>query len=107
MRILRFIVTGQRIIQDPNCDFSGLVPGTEGYLQAKFTFSHEWKDSVKVAGFWSIMGKEYEPQVIDKNGTCIIPAEALKAKNFRVNVIGKNDSLKLTTNKVTVSQNGD
>lgn len=28
MRTLKFIVEGQAIKQDPNCDFSGLIPGT-------------------------------------------------------------------------------
>lgn len=107
MRTLKFIVTGQQITHDPNCDFSGLVPGSEGYLQAKFSFSHEWKDAIKVAAFWSMMGKEFKPQVVDKDGTCVIPSDALKAKNFKIQLIGKNGTLKLTTNKVTVRQNGD
>lgn len=107
MRTLKFIVTGQQITQDPNCDFSGLVPGSEGYLQAKFSFSNEWKDAIKVAAFWSMMGKEFKPQVVDKDGTCVIPSDALKAKNFKIQLIGKNGTLKLTTNKVTVRQNGD
>lgn len=107
MRTLKFIVKGQQIAQDPECDFSGLVPGSEGYLQASFAFSNEWKDSIKVVAFWSMMGKEFQPQVLTDGKTCMIPAEALKAKTFRVQVIGKKGSLKLTTNKVTVCQNGD
>ena len=39
MRTLKFIVEGQIIKQDPSCDFTNLVPGTEGYLRAEFSFS--------------------------------------------------------------------
>lgn len=107
MRTLRFIVEGQIVRQDPNCDFSGLVPGSEGFVQLAFIFSPEWRDCVKVASFWSNMGKEYPPQLIKHDGTCEIPAEALKRKIFKIKVIGKGpDNKTLTTNKVTVSQNG-
>lgn len=107
MRTLRFIVEGQIVRQDPNCDFSGLVPGSEGFVQLAFIFSPEWRDCAKVASFWSNMGKEYPPQLIKHDGTCEIPAEALKRKSFKIKVIGKGqDNKTLTTNKVTVSQNG-
>ena len=51
MRTLKFIVEDQIIRPDPNCDFSGLVPGTKGYLKAEFAFSKAWDEYVKVAGF--------------------------------------------------------
>ena len=107
MRILKFNVDRQIINQDPTCDFNGLVPGTEGYLKAEFTFSSEWSDCVKVARFYSAMGVEYEPQAISAENTCLIPAEALKRQIFKVSVIGKNHSgKKLTTDKVMVTQDG-
>lgn len=107
MRTLKFIVDNQSIKQDPKCDFSGLVPGTEDYLQAEFIFSSEWTGCTKVAAFYSVMGKEYEPRLLKDGKTCIIPSEALKRKTFLVRVLGKRDQLRLTTNKVAVSQNGD
>lgn len=106
MRTLKFIVDGQTIKQDPNCDFSGLVPGTEGYLKAVFTFSSEWADSVRIATFHSVMGKEYPPQILHNGTQCMIPPEALKRKTFKVGVVGKKGETKMTTNKVAVSQNG-
>lgn len=106
MRTLKFIINEQIITQDPNCDFSNLVPGSEGYLKASFTFSPEWNDSVKVAAFWSPMGREYPPQIISDDNTCLIPIEALAKRTFFVQVIGKKKDLRLTTNKVKVSQNG-
>ena len=106
MRTLKFIVNKQIITLDPNCDFTGLIPGSEGYLQAEFIFSPEWRNCVKVAAFYSILGKEFPPQKLEDGKTCMIPAEALKGRKFKVQVIGKDDRVKLTTNKVTVSQNG-
>ena len=107
MRFLKFIVEGQIVKQDPNCDFGGLVPGSEGYVQCSFIFSPEWRDCVKVASFWSNMGKEYPPSLIKHDGTCEIPTEALARKTFKIKVIGKGpDGKKLETNKVTVCQNG-
>lgn len=106
MRTLKFIVKGQIIEKDPNCDFSNLVPGTEGYLRAQFSFSPEWHGCVKVAGFYSPLGIEYDPQILYADNSCMIPADALKLKRFKVCVLGKNDHVKLVTDKETVEQNG-
>ena len=106
MRTLNFLVDKQIIKQDPSCDFTGLIPGSEGYIQAKFTFSSEWKECAKVAAFYSILGKEFPPQMLEDGKTCMIPPEALKGRKFKIQVIGKHDDLKLTTNKLIVSQNG-
>lgn len=106
MRTLRFIVDGQIIKQDPNCDFSNLVPGTEGYLQAEFSFTPEWDGCVKVAGFNSVMGVEYEPQILKDGKSCLIPTEALERRAFKVRVLGKRNGFRIKTGKVTVNQNG-
>lgn len=106
MRTLRFIVENQIIKQDPTCDFSNLVPGSDGYLTAEFSFSKEWDGCAKVAGFYSIMGKEYPPRVLSDGKSCVIPFEALEKRVFKIQVIGQNSSIKLKTNKVAVSQNG-
>lgn len=107
MRVLKFIVDKQLISADPKCDFSGLVPDTEKYLIAEFTFSSEWNGCNKVAAFYSFMGKEYPPQILSNGYSCAIPAEALERQRFKIQVIGKNkDGLKLVTNKVIVNQEG-
>lgn len=106
MRTLKFIVQNQIIEKDPDCDFDDLVPGTEGYLQASFSFSPEWNGCVKVAAFYSQMGTEYEPQILRDGKTCMIPSEALKRRIFKVQVIGQNSSKRLTTNRLAVNQNG-
>ena len=107
MRILKFIVNGQIITKDPNCDFDGLIPGSNGYLKAEFSFSPEWKNYAKVASFWSVMGKEYTPKKITDDRNCIIPAEALQKRTFKIQVVGMDiNGNKIKTNKVAVSQNG-
>ncbi len=106
MRTLKFIVNGFEIKPNPNCDFTGLYPGTEGYLRAEFSFSSEWRNCVKVAAFYSNLGTEYPPRLLKDGKSCIIPAEALRRKTFKIRVIGKDGDIKIRTNKVTVSQNG-
>lgn len=105
MRTLKFIVDGQIISKDPDCDFNDLVPGTTGYLKAEFAFSSEWDDTVKVASFWR-NGHECPPQILKDGRSCIIPSEALTSRQFKIEVLGKNNKIKLTTNKVEVVQNG-
>lgn len=106
MRTLRFIVDRQIIKPDPNCDFSNLIPGSEGYLQAEFSFSPEWKGTVRVIGFYSMLGKEYPPQILEDGKTCVIPAEALANRKFKLRAVGSKAGLKITTNKVVVNQDG-
>lgn len=107
MRTLYFNVNKQILDKDPNCDFDNLVPGTEGYLQASFSFSSDWNNCAKVIGFFSMMGAEYEPQVLKDGSTCIIPAEALKNRSFKIQVMGRGtNGVQLKTNKVVVTQSG-
>lgn len=101
MRILKFIITAQSILKDPDCDFSGIVAGTKGYLRAEFSVSGEWV-GCRMAAIFSCMRKEY-PRPI-KNGSCVIPAEALEWDNFGVRVVGQRDSYRITTNEVKVKQ---
>lgn len=107
MRTLKFIVKGQIIEKDPKCDFSNLVPGSEQFLLAEFSFSREWQGTTKVAAFYSIMGKEYPPQLLHGSvPACLVPVEACAKKNFKIQVIGKNEEFTIKTNKVLVEQNG-
>jgi hypothetical protein len=101
MRLLKFNVNAQRITADPECDFSNIIAGTEGYLQAQFTFSSEWDSCVKVASFWR---GEKEEAVLIQDGKCDIPAAVLTGPSFRVSVIGKSDTYRITTNRLLVRQ---
>lgn len=106
MRTLHFIVDGKTIKQDPTCDFGGLFPGKNSSIRAEFTFSSEWDNKVKVAAFWSVLDAEYEPQKLDDDMSCLIPAEALAKPTFKIQVLGKKGKDRLDTNKLTVRQTG-
>ena len=106
MKTLRFIVDGQTIQKDPSCDFSGLTPGSSGYITAKFSFSSEWYGFTKAAAFYSPLGFEYPARLLYDGVTCVIPFEALEKRSFKVQVIGQKGDIKIKTNKVAVSQNG-
>lgn len=106
MRKLKFIVDNQIIKPDPKCDFEGLVPGTEKFLRLEFSFSKEWNGCAKVVEFSSLMGKEYPPQVLDDYSTCVVPMEAAMRRSFKIRVLGKNETLKIVTNKIIIEQNG-
>lgn len=108
MRTLRFIIEGQVLTLDPTCDSSDLIPGTENFIRAHFSFSNEWDNCVKVAAFYSMIGSEYAPQQIKEDMTCMIPIDATKRHRFKVQVIGRNkkENSKLCTNKLIVEQGG-
>lgn len=107
MRILKFIVEDQILKPDPNCDFNGLVPGGENNVKAQFDFSPDWNNIKKAVSFWSRLGMELTPMLLDGRNMCDIPEEALKGKYFKLQVIGKkNDGTKISTNKVEICQNG-
>ena len=106
MRTLKFIVEDQIIKKDPNCDFSNLVPGTEGYIRAEFLFSNDWAGCKKVAAFYSILGHEFEPQILEDGKSCLIPKEALQKEKFSIRVIGRAKNLKIITDKIIVIQDG-
>lgn len=101
MRILRFIANGQMLEPDPECDFTGLVSGTKGYLHAEFEFDSEWTGCRVAASFFNL-GKEY-PTIVE-NGKCEIPAKALDFQDFYVQLTGIRDGYKITTNRKIVRQ---
>ena len=105
MRTLRFTVDAQKISPDPSCDFSGIVPGTAGYLKAHFSFSSEWSGMVMVAEF-----KKYscDPPISVPviRGKCMVPPEVTGGKSWTVKVIGKRGDVILPTSNCKVEQEG-
>ena len=106
MRVLKFIVTGKTLEQDPSCDFSGLFPGREDRIKAVFSFSEEWDRAIKVAAFVSVMGTEYTPQVLDDENSCFIPVEAINKPAFKIQILGRMAKTNLNTNSLTIYQRG-
>lgn len=102
MRVLSFKADGQRLKKQANCDFSGLVAGSVGYLRAEFKFSDEWAECRKAASFW-VGDKEY-PVLLKSDDTCIIPAEVLAGELFEVSVLGVKQDYKILTTKTKVRQ---
>lgn len=104
MRILEFNVNKQRLNKKPDCDFSGLVAGSVGYLQAKFYFSEkEWTDcATKIARFW--INDQEHAKILDFDNSCEIPFEVLIGKKFEVSVMGVNTGYKIETNRIAVRQ---
>lgn len=105
MRTLIFAVSGQRIMQDPDSDFSGIFPGSEGYLKAQFLFDREWAGMVKVAEF-----RRFAPEdpvsVPIRNGECMVPAKVTVGKSWYVKVIGKRGDVIIPTENCMVRQEG-
>ena len=106
MRTLKFIVDGQILKPDPNCDFTGLIPGSANYIKAEFSFSSDWNGFMKAVEFTSALGISFEPQLRADGKTCIVPVNALARRVFKIRVTGKQGKKKMTTNKVEVVQNG-
>lgn len=101
MRLLNFIVNGQHISKDPDCDFTKIVAGTSNYLKAHFTFSPEWQDCKKAASFWR--GSK-EHAVLLEDDMCDIPPEALTGITFGVSATMLYGNSTVPTNRVIVSQ---
>ena len=99
MQVLDFVVNKQSISKSPNCDFSNLIAGSKGYLQARFTFTKEWSGYRKAAVFICRTG-EY-PVLID-GGMCAVPDEAAACSSFKVTVVGKRNNDTITCGRATV-----
>lgn len=105
MRTLDFKVDSQILTKDDLCDFTGLMPGTNEYLNARFSFSKEWDGCVKIVEF-SSGGNEYAPQVLDSKNMCTIDSQVSDRVIFNIRVLGKKGTFKIVTNKISVRQNG-
>ena len=106
MRTLFFYVKRQ-IIQPYSKDgLGGLVAGTEGYVRAKFNFSSDWDDCKKVVGFFSLDGEEFSPRVLDEEGCCMIPKEALALHEFNIVLYGRKDGYTIVSRPIKITQYG-
>lgn len=105
MRELKFNVSGQHIRPDPACDFSGIVPGSKGYLKATFTFDSEWAGCEKIAEF-----RKYDVEKCTSvrltGNSCMIPEEELANRCFYVNAVGIKPGYRIKTNREKVEQDG-
>ena len=105
MRILEFEVSGQKLLKEKSCDFSGITPGSEGYLKAHFLFSPEWAGSVRVAEFRTYANSE-PVSVPIINNECMVPSEVTGGDKWYVKVIGKKGDVIIPTGNCRVRQEG-
>lgn len=100
MRTLMFVVNKQHI--EKQGDFSGLVAGSRGYLNASFKFSNDWAGYRKVAVFTCKSG-EYPALIVGDR--CAVPDEAAACPTFKVHVVGRGSSGDtVTSGRTTVIQ---
>lgn len=99
MRLLNFKVDAQKL--EKHGDFSGLYPGSAGYLFACFICDSNWTGLVKVAEFRShIKDDPISVPVINKR--CEIPESICAGKYFFVRLIGQRGNVRITTNNCEV-----
>ena len=101
VRTLEFVIDGQRLKKDPNCNFSGIVAGSKGYLTCHFTFSSEWKGLNKAVIFKDGDKKIYEPIKYD---ACKVPDEITDSSRIHIQIAGKDDAMFLQTNDAVIIQ---
>lgn len=106
MKNLKLFVDGNNLKLDSSYTPRDLFPGMKEPVRLEFTFPIEWKNRVKVAAFWSVMGKEFPPQVLEDGKTCLVPPEALQGAVFKVQILGKKNGEKASTTKCTVYLKG-
>ena len=106
MRTLTFLVDQTTLVQDPSTPAERLFPAPNQEIQAHFVFSEDWINSPKVAAFYSMLGTEYPPQIVDEENHCMIPPEALSLPAFKIQVLGNIQGKIITTNTLTVYQKG-
>lgn len=106
MQILKFHVSGANVEQVAARTPVKLFPGMTEPVRLEFTFSPEWENRVKVAAFWSMIGNEYTPQPLQDGKSCIVPVEALQRAAFKVQILGKRNGEKASTNRHTIYLKG-
>lgn len=102
MRVLKFIVTGQNIRKSPECDFSDIVAGSIGYLEASFEFSDEWDGCKKEASFRN--DNVERTIVLDDSNICTIPSNVLTGDRFFVSVVGTKTGYEIGSDETKVLQ---
>lgn len=106
MRTLQFTINGRDLQPASTTTLKGLFPAPNQEIEAEFSFSGEWKSAIKVVAFYSVLGKEYPPQVLNEENRCIIPPEALNLPVFRMQVFGNIGGVIIPTNILSIYQKG-
>lgn len=98
MAQLKFAVENQIITRE---DGFNVVAKSIYYLFAEFTFSEDWGDGIKTAQFVNSVDGEPHKVILNPDGTCVVPWEALKYDNSKIKVSVFSGN-RITTNEATV-----
>ena len=107
MRDLIFDVTQQRLKRNDECDFSGIVAGSEGYLRVRFNFlDNSWDGCVKIVNFVAPYVEGMAVKLDDEN-SCMIPPEITHHEEFALALVGAKKDYKIPTNYIKIRQEVD
>jgi hypothetical protein len=106
MRELVFDVDQQRLKRNPDCNFEGIVAGSEGYLKLKFNFlGDDWDNCVKIASFIApAIDGDIGVKLDTETNTCLVPPEASMCDEFAVSLVGAKLDYKIPTNYIRIKQ---
>lgn len=103
MRILKYIVTGQKIERDLKCDFEDIKKGTNNYINLLFVFDSEWNNTVKVISMKNSDG--IETNRVLENNQVSLPLQVTDGSLFYFELYGKKaDGTIIRTNTEYVWQ---
>ena len=80
MRILKFIVEGQTLSKDPECDFSHIIKGSKDYLGCSFKLPADWRN-IPLAATFTHYGKEICASPVF-SGACWQPRLPITGKRY-------------------------
>lgn len=103
MRVLKYIVTGQKVERDLKCDFEDIMRGTNNYINLLFVFDKEWNDTIKVISMKNSDG--IETNRVLENNQISLPLIVTGGSLFSFELYGKKtDGTIIRTNTEYVWQ---
>lgn len=103
MRVLKYIVTGQKVERDLKCDFEDIMRGTNNYINLLFVFDSEWNGAIKVISMKNSDGVETN-RVLENNQVSL-PLSVTDCSLFYFELYGKKtDGTIIRTNTEYVWQ---
>lgn len=102
MRILKFIVEGQTLRKDPECDFSHIIKGSKDYLGCSFKLPADWRN-IPLAATFTHYGKEICASPVF-SGACLVDNSVTDYKNFKISLTAIKNGEIVRTNAVKIWQ---
>lgn len=83
-----------------------IVKGTKGYLKCGVLFSDDWNGMNKVLVCSNTFDFSSETAVPIVGNSCMIPDSVTDRKRIFMKIIGKSETVKITTNTCVLEQEG-